>query len=693
MAESFLQLPLQPGWMERRYFGKDHPDGVFHPNGGQQPPAQRANANAGHGSWTRDGMACCALREFLDNHTGGTFLVAGPRGSGKTSLVRHALTQWRDDGPPQSQGWTAALKSWIRNPCRSNPAASEDKATASDPVPTEQAENAPNPRPDNGPARQFVIVDAADLGLFEPDNERTLERILITGLLRVIQEAMIPPDYRSGTGRQGSMPWRNKPSNQEKSFQQDLITVTELATAQESRLQRKLAQHDQQSLSGSAGFSIKAKFGPSVQGKGGLAANKRREQAASRTWHLSWTNDTDAVRAQLRVLFRENRELSWPVLVLDEWDRFEDDWEQIGKPEQNGQGTTGTEQAKKPPEDTQRRLDQVLKAMARLKGLLADYPAPVIVVGGTKLYGKVRRSRGSSQTLTQHETPSATVFTQQCFLSPAGTDPEQAAGRNPLLPYLECLILEKNVKPPPAKSLVDLQELADFLLFEVGPNPHSVKQFLAHFSLPDGNGLKLSWGLDARLKCVLGKTLVKELANWRGHYGSTISAGPYTRFLWLSYLRQRLWCYWSAPATRPGNLIGLPTLGIGTIHTGRLIPHQLLLLLGEKPDTLDKLLRQPRSDTLPPDVDKEHLDSQRLEVDLQLLNTFHTTLAIRYGSETDSAPPKPLIAQAVVDIPAGANWQQQGWKQVDHDPERVEAASYQYYDRSQLASLEGLEPS
>ena len=76
--------------MERPYFGKDLSQILNPPNDDQGVRIS--------GNWADLGTQCCTLASFLNNETGGLFLVAGPRGIGKTSLVRHMLHKWRKNG-------------------------------------------------------------------------------------------------------------------------------------------------------------------------------------------------------------------------------------------------------------------------------------------------------------------------------------------------------------------------------------------------------------------------------------------------------------------------------------------------------------------------------------------------------------------------------------------------------------------
>ena len=134
---NIYNIPLQADWMSRPYFGRHLPS--------SQDPQFKI------GKWAEDGMQCPTLRQFLESENGGLFLVAGPRGIGKTSLVRHTLNRWRDD---------------------------------------EQIKEKSTPF--------YMVVDAADLGLYEPLSSEQLERILITGLLRTLQDCMIHKKKQAG---------------------------------------------------------------------------------------------------------------------------------------------------------------------------------------------------------------------------------------------------------------------------------------------------------------------------------------------------------------------------------------------------------------------------------------------------------------------------------------------------------------
>ena len=123
------ELTLDKDFLERRGFGSARP----------QPGKDHG---PGPGCWAETAAHCSILRRFLDNQTGGVLLVAGPRGIGKTSIVRRELELWE-----KKHG-----KAKRRRKCN------------------------------------WAMADAADLGMLEAGASTSdWERYLIRGILRAIQ--------------------------------------------------------------------------------------------------------------------------------------------------------------------------------------------------------------------------------------------------------------------------------------------------------------------------------------------------------------------------------------------------------------------------------------------------------------------------------------------------------------------------
>jgi len=330
----------------------------------------------------------------------------------------------------------------------------------------------------------------------------------------------------------------------------DLYALAERGSA--DRYERTQAQDNSTAtdLKGSAGLG--RQVGP---GKLSAKAGRTESWVSKRSTQAVWTNRTDALRAELRGLWRRHAKAHWPILVLDEWDRF------------------GTEEAGSVP-----TADEVLKALARLKSLLADYPAAVVVVAGEEIYRRVRagapmRPRAGDAMQGDDLPPEepadyANLFNQRCFLSPLPAWSQDK--QEPMLyPYLSSLL--SNGPYQCDRNTVSC--LAELLLFEVGPNPHGVKLWVGRNLSPDGKSLEPPWDGHAEFKVLMSRVISAELARWEQDYGAVMTAGPYRRLIWLRYLRRRMFSYWSHARPKGNGSLCLPDL---RCHQAELTPIEFL---------------------------------------------------------------------------------------------------------------------
>lgn len=517
-------LPLRPDWMRRPYFGPERIEPK--PGESQEAPPK---------GWVKDGMRCTALPGFLLEPTAGLFLVAGPRGIGKTSMVRHCLG-------------TAARQDTGK---RQNAADSQDVT--------------------------YHLVDAADLGLYESVDAKRLERVLLEGLFRALCERLIEIEYRGRLFTNAATPWlrrlfsplkwlsehagpkwlrsrfdelvkilerRLPPSEDKAEFWRDLYSLAERASADSHERRQEDGNTGSAEISGTL-----ASHGIGFKGLGKWV-RKRSTQSV-------WTNRTDALRAEFRALLLRHKNKDWPVLVLDEWDRF------------------GDKHDNKVPS-----VEHALQALARLKSLLADYPAAVVVVGGEELYCRVRLATPSAQTpgAPSHESeipleePSgyANIFNQRCFLSPlpawadhnpaADNDAIEEEDREPLLyPYLLSLLDTEKIELTKEEE-ADARKLAYLLLLEVGPDPHGLKLWVGRNLSADGRCLAPPWDTHSEVKVLMSQVVAKELERWERRYGAILTAGPHRRLIWLRYLRERMFAYWRHVRPRGAELLCFPRI-------------------------------------------------------------------------------------------------------------------------------------
>ncbi|MCP4701059.1 MAG: ATP-binding protein [Gammaproteobacteria bacterium] len=624
---NLFKLPLKSNWMERPYFGNDLSDIL---EGDQDEKGSSLSESMKN--WTEEGMQCCALKSFLNNKTGGIFLVAGTRGIGKTSLVRHLLHQWRKEG---AEGIKRKLEEL------------EKQGRAADKQRKEKLLQEKE-------RYTFQTVDAADLGLFETVDPKQLERVLVLGLLRTLQEAMIPLEKRATL-------WSAVTPDKNDTFYRDLVTLVLIASSYKAQKEINVLDKDDSHVKGGAGIGLKLPYFHI-----GGDAEKGRQWSEARNSQLSWSNSTDALHAELRALFKRHRDRAWPLLVLDEWDRFEEgDSVDVssGKKEKesadtnNENGTAGQKEKTEKSRQQERKagptVSDVLKALGRIKGLLADYPAPVIVISGEGIYKKVRRHKRNLADTLWHEDVYSTIFSQQCFLSPMpfwlGNESDAV---NPLLPYLRKITAQ-------AAREIDLQDLADYLLMEIGPNPHTLKLFLAHYSTCNSLLFTLSKTQDTIVKIVMGQAIMDELQTWEKEYAGIVPAGPYQRLCWFRYLRDRLLRYWKCPASYDGKTLCLPKANTGQIPN----PLNLLIALEEGPleNTEDKNIHQ-----------------QMMNIDLRLLNTFHKKLVDRYGLEK---------VEELIGKEGEKSWS--GWVDAGLIPSsQGQQTMIEYYDISMLLEFE-----
>jgi len=561
---SHYEVDLKANWMDRPYFGTDE--------------EAKGNCSAL--------MQCPTLGAFLNGKTGGLFLVSGDRGVGKSTLVRQLVETWKM-------------------------------------------------------GRQEVPVvhaDAADLGLYEPHEAKELERVLIKGLLRLLAEEMLTSDRPSGEPRcwPGWMIWtwatawdwaqeqwqclrRARALDNallqrrlKKRFGRELGRLLAKATATNYRRTSSAEQGSEQGVQ--AKTDAKGGFGKLGLGLGWNKKRTLKEQ-------LSWDNATDVLREEMRRLFETYRRLSWPLLVLDEWDRFADKPDAAS--ESGGSSKPGGSPGHSPT------FDEVLTALGRIKGLLADYPAPMVVVAGEALYRRVLHTHHDLNLAGGQ--PLSNIFNQKCFLAPLPAWEEGVVASNPLLPYL------RGIAQGGTKEEA-LQPLADYLLFEVGLNPHAVKVFLGHYvSLrknDKGVRLRVPRNADTLLKEFLGRTLYLEWMEWEKAMGGVLPAEPFRRWCWFRYLRGRLWTYWRSPTSRKNGNFYFPATNLPEAIDN--IPQRLNLVLG-----LDKNCTKGENDRAETKEPKKTSTRTKKTADVSLTQA---------QEDTSGAPDPWKEAQATFDL-------------------------------------------
>ncbi len=574
---------LKDNWMTRPYFG------------GNEPPDKP--------DWDQRGLGCQGLKPFLEQSGNpGMFLLAAPPGLGKSSLVRHlsclpkvsvptsSLPQILRDGI--ARGWFGGLRAirWL----------------------TESDIGTGFRLPDQ-PSVPPAWVDAGDLGLYESGTPDQIDRRMLAGILRSLAETMLPT-------RKYPRPWAPSSGFVGDKLLIDILGLSHFAVADSFKTEQKMQRAGDVELS----FSNKAMQHSLLP----IVSKGRFNQKKHWHTHLEISNSTDAIRAEMRSLFLRNRDDSsrWPILVIDEWDRFDrpakpDAEDSSAGPETSVQGDTAKQAS---TIQTHPSLEESLSALSRLKGLFADYPQPIVIVGGEELYNKVRRPRGNTSPSGEMALLE-TIFSHQCFLSPLPawvSEPEGDTGNTPapiLRNYL-CSLLNFDEAQTPDEALntqaLTINEFSQFLLFEIGPNPHRLKKLLSHFI---GKGDKaqyliIHWDSNKLLKSMLGQAISDVLHYWEagGGIGET---GGYTRWQWFTLLRSRAWAFWLAQRNNPSNTFFLPEFtAISDLKTYARAPYSALALA-----TADiQQLRQSCAD----DVNQGKLLVDLREVDRQLIAAF-----------------------------------------------------------------------
>lgn len=563
---------LHPDWMERPFFGRDF---LYRDSRGWSQTT---------GRWTDDGLGCLGLRPFLENQTGGLFLVAGPRGMGKTSLVRRVVREWEENGTPEEP-------------------------------------------------HKSVFLNAADLGLLDQPKQEALERSMIAGLARALSVAIHPGNPCNG--REGAEPpsrmwrlflglsricaWLFPPANQRsKTCAVKLSVLAELAEAEEASLKKDLYW----SLVNQLIQEASAKLGTKSdlwEASGALAFKRSGEEKTNQQTSLkTHLNRTDLLRSTLRWILHYHPEVVWPVIVIDEWDRF---------PENQAEKTNGSSN---PSEDA-------LLALSRLKSLLADYPAPIIIVSGVELYGLVKSSRQYTWSPAQpnpddaHSKPRDSyenIFQYLCFLAPPLPLAQTQSEQSPLLaPYLQVLV--ETVGGDAACQQKALHQLSDFLLFHIGPNPHTMKQFLARFVQPvpdqDRYRLAIRWDRYAVLQMLFARAMLSVWRDWEREYFGFMAPDSLQRMLWFWYLYDRMQCYWHARVTHLNNDLCLPYFPYDS-HSP--VPIRLLQALDPPSGMEYGRYGASRSVNIP--------DEERQWVDSRLLHQFRMEIS-RHLSSSEEA--------------------------------------------------------
>jgi hypothetical protein len=559
------EFTLKSNWMERPYFP------LQDKNKENTDPNSEEHIKDNHKDNHVAVMCCPMLLDFMSHHSGGIFLVAGTRGIGKTTLVRHTVEQWQKDSTK------------------------------------------------NLPHNLVYFADAADLGLYEAVATEHLERLLITGLLRILQEAVIPIEQRAGL-------WNNTETidkHPHLSFHRDLVALVLAATAANLEKKTHHSGAHEEGIEGAGSLSAKIpaffsnliNFG--VEGK----VKSAREWSDGRSMQLVWHNSTDALRAELRALFYRHKTEQWPLLVIDEWDRFHEC----------------------PPKDTAyptgahiHCLEEILFVLSRLKSLLADYPAPIIIIGGEKLFSAVRH-------LEHKHSSYFNIFNQKCFLSPLPTWTQKKKDKlNPVLPYLDKII--------ETKTSTDIRRrLANYLLFEIGLNPHALKIFLGNYAYrrEEKIHLHIPRTRNTILKEFLGETLQQQWSAWEEKFSGILPADPYRRWCWFRYLRSRLLRYWECGISYKENIFCVPY--IRSINSDDDLEKCIdFISYLDKHELCHTQEKQAKDKSTQSDSDHtHHLIPHQWYFDLSLWKTFHELIATTYDLKLDD--PMGKIEEDIVE--------------------------------------------
>ncbi|MBF0611615.1 MAG: hypothetical protein G8345_20115 [Magnetococcales bacterium] len=498
-------LTLKPNWMERRGFAASL----------EMSATDLATQQIG--AWA-EGMGCLGLQSFLDNRTGGMFLVAGPRGMGKTSHVRNTIRQWQKS-----------------HPCDYTPA---------------------------------LFLDASDLGVLDPyPNETELERRILTGLMRHLSNRAARTTPPIPTNPPSASWWQKQVPPPPPSLPSDLHDLRDRIEASEAVatfLKDKSEAENQDSKTNLAAEIKLAQqlkelfFAPDVKASAGKSWQKNRLSNKKIQEELRLKTDrgrTDILRMEIKELFYRYPKETWPILVIDEWDRF-----------QSGQETS---------QDELSAVFPILKSLGRLKSLLNEYPSPVIIIGGPALYHVLRHPDIDPKMSPERF---GNIFQHRCFISPPLPRPIMSKERpdaNPLRPYLNAM-LEPTERPDEEQ----VRMLADLMLFETGPNPHGMKLFMTRFC--QGNIFRYHMSPYSACKALLARAACLEWQRWNQDYVSILSSGSYTRMNWLWYLLDRVRLFWKSVHSFSSGPFTLPDFDLTTIPP----PVALLNKLDEFPEII-----------------------------------------------------------------------------------------------------------
>lgn len=389
------------------------------------------------GLWSASSFVCPGLSNFLSNPKhNGLFLIAGPRGTGKTALARHAASQ----------------------------------ATSS---------------------HSIAYADAEDIGLHHllKIEEKSVSSVALdAAMLRGIV-FMLSRYFHKGD--------KNK----------EIKTV--LNTLE------KQCMVDQYALTNIEGYTRKA----AAEAKGGINLNYLKILSSSLRAKISkhfsksaqekavFNNNPDFLRLNLRSVFHDFGNDDWPILIIDELDRF----------------ITNRDDTVK-----------ILESINRMKGLLTDYPSAIVFISSEEIYQAIHH--GFEPTSYMDTPQLLSLFHHYCFLAP--NLEKKTRINNPLKPFIQAWLESMD-------STIDLDEIADYILFETGANPLQAKKFLSqHISTQGDNtsNLYLHWDASSHIKAALSRAVQTLSAKWITDYDlHTHSAYDWHRRFRYLHSRARLY--------------------------------------------------------------------------------------------------------------------------------------------------------